>query len=150
MPELPMLAFLMTGMNGSIQLEIEEVFGFPNETSYGGGYGAKGNLIINAGGFSINPPHYYTTGELYRFYRQLQRCYKRLSGIAVLENTEDELKLQCEFNKLGHVILTGRFQSAPSENNILQFEFKSDQTQVKSTLSQLKAVYDVFGDDKGV
>lgn len=150
MPQLPMLAFLMTGMDGSIQLTIEEVFGYPHETSYGGGYGAKGNLTIQSGGFSANSPHYFTTGELYSFYQQLQDCYNHLTGIATLENTERELELQCEFNKFGHVILTGRFQASPTEKNILQFELKSDQTQVKDTLSQLKSVYEVFGDNKGI
>ncbi len=150
MPQLPMLAFLMTGMNGSIQLTIEEVFGYPHEMSYGGGYGAKGSLTIRSGSFSANAPHYFTTGELYSFYRQLQDCYNRLMGTATLENTERELELQCEFNKFGHVVLTGSFQANPAEKNILHFEIKSDQTQVKDTLSQLKSVYETFGDNKGI
>ena len=145
-----MLAFMMTGMDGSIQLKIEEVFGYPDETSYGGGYGAKGTLDIKSGGFMVSAPHYFTTGELYVFYQQLQGCYDSLTGRATLDNTERELDLQCEFNKFGHVILTGSFQASPTERNILQFEIKSDQTQVKETLSQLKEVYAVFGDNKGI
>lgn len=150
MLQLPMLAFVMTGIDSSIQLTIEEVFGYPDETSYGGGYGAKGTLDIKSGGFTANAFHYFTTGELYTFYQQLQGCYDSLTGIATLKNTERELELQCEFNKFGHVIITGSFQSSPTEKNILQFEIKSDQTQVKDTLLQLKAVYDVFGDNKGI
>jgi len=71
-------------------------------------------------------------------------------GIATLENTERELELQCEFNKFGHIISTGSFQANPTEKNILPFEIKSDQTQVKDTLSQLKSVYEAFGDNKGI
>lgn len=150
MLQLPMLAFLMTGMDGSIQLTIEEVFGYPNKTSYGGGYGANGKLTIQSGGFSANATHYFTTGELYSFYQQIQDCYNQLMGIAILENTERELELQCEFNKFGHVIVMGSFQANPHEKNILHFEIKSDQTQMKDTLSQLKSIYEVFGDNKGI
>ena len=150
MPQLPMLAFMMTGMDGSIQLKIEEVFGYPGETSYGGGYGAKGTLDIKSGGFVASAPHYFTTGELYVFYQQLQVCFDNLTGRATLDNTERELDLQCEFNKFGHVILTGSFQANPTERNILQFEIKSAQIQVKETLLHLKEVYAVLGDNQGV
>ena len=49
MLEFPMLAFRMTGMDELIKLTIDEVLGFPNETSYGGGYGARGILTLHAG-----------------------------------------------------------------------------------------------------
>jgi hypothetical protein len=50
---LPMLAFKLEGMDDSIELTIDEVWGYPNETSYGGGYGAKGNLSIRAGEYMV-------------------------------------------------------------------------------------------------
>ena len=150
MPQLPMPAFVITGLNGSIQLTMEKIFGYLEETSHFGGYEAWGTLHIKARGFTANDLCYFTTGELYTFYQQLQACYNSLTGKAILINTECNLELQCEFNKFGHVILTGRFQADHIESNILHFEIKSDQTHIKNTLSQLEAVYDIFGDNKGI
>ena len=153
MLDLPMLAFRMTGVGEYIELSIDEVFGFPNETSYGGGYGARGVLTIHAtedsGEYFVKANHYFTTGELFRFSNALKRCYDTLSGEAVLENTERELELKCEFNRLGHVIMSGEFQACPTSKNSLVFEIKSDQTQVKDTISILEAVYKVFGGEQG-
>jgi len=144
-----MLAFRITGMDERIELTLDEVWGFPNETTYGGGYGAKGMLSIRAGAYSVSAAHHFTTGELYRFFTALKQGYDTLSGEAVLENTERELELKCEFNQLGHVIASGMFQAIPSTNNVLSFVIKTDQTQVKDTISNLQAIYGAFGDDKG-
>ena len=146
---LPMLAFRMTGMDELIELTIDEVWGFPNVTSYGGGYGAKGMLSIRAGAYAVSAEHCFTTGELYTFFIALKQGYNTLSGEAVLENTERELELQCVFNKRGQVIVSGRFQADPSINNVLSFEIKTDQTQVKDSISSLQAIYEVFGDHQG-
>ena len=81
---LPFLAFKLDGMDDSIELTIDEVWGYPNETSYGGGYGAKGKLSIRAGEYMINnATHYFTTGELYNFLQQMEHCYEALDGVAL-------------------------------------------------------------------
>jgi len=149
MLDLPMLAFRMTGIDELIELTIEEVWRFPNEVSYSGGYGAKGMLTIRAGAYAVTASHCFTTGELYRFFQALKQGYDTLSGVAVLENMERELELKCEFNRLGHVIATGKFQANPVISNVLSFEIKTDQTQVKDSLSTLQAVYEIFGDNAG-
>lgn len=148
--ELPMLMFRMTGIDSLIELNMDEVWGFPDLTSYGGGYSAKGILSIKACNYYAKDTHYFTTGELYYFARELRKCYTSLSGVATLHNTERELDLVCSFNKFGHVIITGKFQAAPDAKNILQFEIKSDQTQVKETIIQLSKVSDLFGDEYGI
>jgi hypothetical protein len=147
---LPMVAFQIKGNGDSIELTMDEVFGFPKEESYGGGYGAKGVLSIRAGAYSVTDAHYFTTGELYRFYLALKECYDLLDGEAVLENVDRELTLKCVFNKNGHVYVSGEFQAKPAVANILIFEFRTDQTQIKSTLSALKAVYKEFGGQHGL
>lgn len=148
--QLPMISFRINGTKECIELTIDELFGYPNETSYGGGYSAKGTLSIVSGNYSAVAAHYFTTGELYHFYEELKKCYKSVEGKAILHNTENELGLSCEFNKLGHVILTGSFQEIPSVNNILQFEIHTDQTQIQETLSHLSHVVAIFGGDKGI
>jgi len=145
-----MTAFRLKGVGSVIELSIEELFGYPNEISYGGGYGAAGILTIVSGSCSVMGRHSFTTGELYKFYGQLQKCYETLSGIAVLENTERELELRCAFDNRGGVAVSGMFQENPAVENILRFEFNSDQTYAVETLSLLKEVYRVFGDYKGI
>lgn len=148
---LPMLAFKLEGTADFIELVIDEVWGYPNKTSYGGGYGAKGKLSIRVGEYMVNSAtHYFTTGELYKFMQRLQRCYDTLNGTAVLENTERELELECAFNTKGHVLINGRFQCQPGINNILTFEIRTDQTQIPHAISALHAVAEIFGSDEGV
>jgi hypothetical protein len=147
---LPMLAFSLEGEDSYIELTIEEVWGYPNETSYGGGYGAKGKLTIKEGEYSVNnAAHYFTTGELYKFLQELQQCYEKLEGVAYLGNTEHELDLKCTFNRKGHVVINGRFQSRQDIETILIFEIRSEQTQILAAIFALKAVVKIFGDDKG-
>jgi len=150
MADLPMLAFRLNGLDGSIELFIDELFGFPNETSYGGGYGAKGRINIDTGGYSVKSQHYFTTGELYEFSSVLNICQKELFGKAELKNTESELELVFTYNKLGHVNVSGEFQERLDINSKLVFEFRADQTQTKETLSDLNKVVAVFGNNKGV
>lgn len=147
----PMLAFKIDGSSDEyINMTIDEILGFPNALSYGGGYGAKGILNIRTGAYFVSAIHYFTTGELYRFSLELEKCYRRLNGIAILENVDRELELKCEFNKLGHVIVSGNFQADSSVNNILHFEIKTDQTQIKDTMSNLRTVYELFGNERGI
>lgn len=145
-----MIAFRINGVKEYIELSIDELFGYPKETCYGGGYCARGTLSVMSGNYSVIADHYFTTGELYHFYRELKKCHESVSGKAILYNTENELELSCEFDKLGHVLLLGRFQEIPSINNILQFEILTDQTQIQDTLSRLSNVVNIFGDDEGV
>jgi len=150
MLDLPRLAFRLRGLDGSIELFIDEVFGFPNETSYGGGYYAKGRINIDAGGYSVKSQHYFTTGELYEFLNALTVCQNELLGKAELKNTERELELVLTYNKLGHVNVSGEFQDRMDIDRKLVFEFQSDQTQIQETLSDLRKVIAVFGGKKGV
>lgn len=148
--EFPMIALRIDGTGGYVELSIDELFGYPKRISYGGGYGAKGILSITSGNYSVIADHYFTTGELYHFYRELKKCHESVSGKAILHNTENELELSCEFDKLGHVLLLGRFQEISSVDNILQFEIHTDQTQIRNALPQLSNVVSIFGDDNGI
>jgi hypothetical protein len=151
MLSLPMPAFRIESLEDSIELTIDEVWGYPHEISYGGGYAAKGTLSIHIGEYAVNnAAHYFTTGELYKFLLQLQYCYNILDGTAVLKNTERELALTCLFNRRGHVLVEGSFQSNPALKNILSFEFSTDQTQIPQILSSLSEVASIFGGNHGV
>ena len=150
MIEFPITAFRLQGYDEHICLEISEVHGFPNELSYGGGYFAQGYLNICVGSYSVCAKHSFTTGELYNFFCQLQKCYDEVSGEAVLENVDHELELKLTFQKTGKVLATGMFQECPAVNTRLYFEMMTDQSAVAGVLRELKNVYSIFGDRKGL
>lgn len=150
MIELPIIAFRLDGYDEHICLDIYEVYGFPNEIAYGGGYGVKGLIDICVGSFSVHANHYFTTGELYNFSCQLQKCYDSISGEAVLTNTEHELSLKIIFNKTGKVVIFGEFQECLGSATKLSFEMGTDQTAILSVLRELKNVYNLFGDEEGL
>ena len=149
MVTLPMLAFRLTGIDEFIELTIDEIWGFPNDTTFKGGYDAKCTLAIRAAGYSVSDMLHSSTGELYRFMTALKRCHEDFSGSAILEDFEGALDLKCEFNKFGHVIISGKFRARPSVDNVLYFTLKTDQTQASAAIADLEAVYKVFGGNQG-
>lgn len=48
------MGFSIEGPNGSIKIELEEVFGYPNQTSHFGGYDTKSRLYLTSRGFAHN------------------------------------------------------------------------------------------------
>ena len=150
MIELPMLAFKLTGTDENIGLSINEVYGFPEEIAYGGGYGAKGTLEISVGSYYVHADHYFTTGELYTFLCQLQKCYDSICGEAFLVNNEQELQLNICFEKNGKVIVSGEFQEHPYVDTKLIFEMATDQAAISTVIRELLNVFHSFGDEKGI
>jgi hypothetical protein len=147
---LPMLAFSLNGYGEYIRITIDEVFGYPDETSHDGGYGARGRIEISSGGYKVDSQLYFTTGELYLFKESLNNCYKNFSGIAKLNNSEHELELSAQFSKTGKVQINGFFQERPDLDNSLKFEFNSDQTCIYEVIKELESVQSIFGAMKGV
>lgn len=163
LPTLPMLAFRMEGAEGNhIALTIDEVFDFPHETSYGGGYGAKGVVSVQSEGFTAKGELYFTTGELYGFLQELTRCHALLFAgkittnfadsctSAKIRNTEGTFEAAFTFDKTGKISVTGTYQQYSHLQNTLAFEFKSDQTQSTKAIQQLEQVVAVFGGNGGI
>lgn len=149
MIELPILAFNIDGCRDSISLNINEIFGYPSKITYGGGYAAKGMLKICVGSYKVYAEHNFTTGELYNFFCDLQNCYNKIQGKAILTNIDKELSLNILFNKLGQVKVYGEFQELLDVDNKLSFEMDTDQSAILHTLNSLKKVYYTFGDEMG-
>ena len=105
MLELPINTFLLKSVHEFIELNIIEVFGFPEQTSCFGGYEARGTLNLNIGCYTINDGDlYFTTGEIYKFYKELEKCYSELTGIATFKTYEGNLEIIMSFSeKTGHI-----------------------------------------------
>ena len=142
--------FVVAGKQGFIRIKCNEVIGFPKETSHFGGYDAEGITEIKSGNYFVNGELWFSTGQVFEFYTQLQKCYHELKGKATFSSSEKNLKFELDINKLGQIIIQGYFQELASEENILQFEFESDQSYLEQTLQELKKIVDHYGGLKGV
>ncbi|MDQ0202291.1 WapI family immunity protein [Neobacillus ginsengisoli] len=142
--------FEIAGKEGFIRIQLNNVYGFPNETSYYGGYDVKGKIEIKSGNYYVKDAElWFSTGQLYQFFIQLQKCYTDLKGCVTFSESENHLKLDLNFNQYGQINIRGYFQEIVDEENILHFEFESEQSYLISTLRQLNNLVDKYGDLKG-
>lgn len=140
----------MAGKQGFIQIELNEVYGFPNETSYLGGYDVKGKIDIKSGNYYVKDAEiWFSTGQVYQFFIQLQKCYNELKGSVTFSDSENNMKIKLNFNRLGQINIQGYFQEELHQENILHYEFESEQSYLTSTLRQLNSIVDQYGDLKG-
>jgi hypothetical protein len=150
LPSLPMTAFNMSFTDGCITLAIDEVWGYPNETAWPSGYGAKGTLTISAENYQYRGTLYFTTGELYEFYEEMKDIYKRLQGFAQLNNHEHAMFLKITVDHRGQVECRGWSRENPISDNKLQFTMHGDQTYLPPVLKDLDHIYSCFGGKEGI
>jgi hypothetical protein len=150
MVEFPIRAFRLNGIDGFCEIYISEVFGFPEQTDFDGGYGARGYINLKANSYEVlNGGLWLSTGALYRFFKQLKPCYDKISGEASFTTLEHDFELKANFKNNGHVIITGTYEEKPDIGNRLQFEITSDQSQILEVLIDLKKIEGLFGDETG-
>ena len=149
----PVTAFEIRGKdNEYIRLEISEIYGFPNETSFRGGYDIKCRLEIASGVYGLATDNYFSsTGALRALYSGLSKCYAELSGKCSygVFHAENDLTFDISFEQ-GQVAVFGRYQDEDFRNNILCFEFDSDQSYFSQVLADLKNVLKLFDDGHGL
>ena len=151
--DYPIKVFEINSPDGDcIKMEILEVYGFPNGTSFRGGYDILCSLEITAEAYTVRSERYYSaTGALYDFYIALQNCYDKLNGKAIYNvyHAENDLDFEVNFDN-GKVKVSGSYQDNPHVKNVLSFEFISDQSYFKEVLNDLKKIVLLFGDNKGM
>jgi len=132
-----------------ILLKLSSVMGFPDSTSYEGGYDILCTLEIDVGCYGVKCEKYYSaTGALYRFADQLRSCYETLQGQAEYRLLlEDDLTFTVAMTSKGHAHVTGAFRQRPHVQNVLTFEMETDQTffpPVIQGIDELKKRYGGF------
>jgi hypothetical protein len=142
-------SFSIRGFSGFLQLEIEEVFGFPDETSHFGGYDTKTKLQIESNGFCVNSELWLSTGEVFNLYKSLKTSHERLKGFAKFDSSEGNLSFTISYEPLGHVSIKGEFNDNNQEANLLKFEISSDQSYLNRTLVELTQFVRKYGDNSG-
>jgi len=150
---LPIKAFCLKGSTGNEKIEIiiEDIFGFPHETCYDGGYDFRGIANVHIGNFKVNDaPVFCSTGALYRLLMSLKQCYQSLEGTASLfHSLENNLTFVLSMTKLGHAVIEGEYQEISHVNTKLVFEMETDQTCILSTINELQTIENLFGNEFG-
>lgn len=115
-----------------------------------GGYDVKCALEIKSANYYVKGDLWITKEEIYNFYHHLQQCYNEVAGKVNYNSYEGNLSFQLKFDSLGHVLIKGEFREKLYVNNVLMFEFESDQSYLNSTLSELKQIVKKYGGTEGV
>jgi hypothetical protein len=143
-------SFTIKGGSDFITVTLDNLFGFPEETSHWGGYDASAIAEIKSRSFYCKANFYTSTGELFNFYQDLKKCNQDLKGIAKYVSYEAHLELTLEYDTTGHVTVKGMFSEHSLYANELQFEFSSDQSHIKSTIDELNVLVDKYGNMEGI
>ena len=142
-------SFTLAGSTGSLTLQVEEVYGFPHQTSPFGGYDTRSRLQLRSHGFSVESVVWLSTGEVFSFYQQLRAAHAQLAGVARFASSEKNLCFTLTYLVNGQVCLAGEYQESTEEVNRLRFEIASDQSYLHCALAELAAWAQHYGDEAG-
>jgi hypothetical protein len=143
------MMFYLRGENGYIKITLVKVFGFPDKTSYAGGYDTESEIEIKSQNYFFKGAFWTTTGEIYSFYKKLEQCQTELKGTVEYKNYEYNLDLKIVYGETGHVKFVGEYIERPDLNTKLIFSINSDQSYLQNSLPELKIIIDKYGDNSG-
>ncbi|MHA6484093.1 WapI family immunity protein [Paenibacillus sp. strain BS8-2] len=136
--------------NQKIIISFEEVSGFPNSTSYSGGYDFEGTIQIRSGNYTVQGSIWLTTGELFQLNKEISEMYKQLKGKAFLKAFDSDFEVTIEIDQRGRIYINGNYKEFPSVDNELTFSFESDQSYLVKTIEDLQLIYLKYGGMKGI
>ena len=145
-----MNSFSIKGSSGFIKIKIEEVYGYPNETSVFGGYDTRSKLRLKSTGFSVNSILWVSTGDIFNFYKELEATQRDLRGTASFNSYENNLSFKICYNTVGHMSIVGEFRDNCEESNVLKFEILTDQSYLNRSLGKLRQMVEKYGDNTGI
>lgn len=138
--------FTLRASGGSVQICLDEVFGFPSRTSHFGGYDARGTVAIDCGAYHVRGPLWFSTGEVWQFYTDLRTAYDALTGQVRFCSSEGNLNFTLRFTTRGHWTLEGVYQEHLHLTTRLVFTLESDQSYLVHVLAQLAHFVATYGD----
>jgi hypothetical protein len=128
----------------------EEVFGFPDQPRYFGGYDAQGRVEIQCGPYHVYGSLEFSTGDIWEFYTELLKAYNDLAGKAVFQSGEGNLQFTITFRSRGHLTMVGMYQAILGSGTQLLFEMNCDQSYLIEPLAQLAEFVAKYGDNRGL
>jgi hypothetical protein len=97
-------------------------------------------ICIRAGGFRGKIDASFMTGELEKFLSELRSLLETLSGAATFNTMEEQLSLKLTGDGIGHIELRGEAEDQPGIGNRLHFKLQFDQTQLRTSVSELERI----------
>jgi hypothetical protein len=145
--------FTVRTAEGTLQVTVEEVYGFPDRTSHFGGYDVRGVVTIHLGPYHVDQGClWFSTGEVWQFYTDLQKAYDDLTGSARFCSSDGQLQFALRLIRGGGT-LEGKYQEKvipEAEATRLYFVARNDQTYLVDTLRELSAFVGTYGDLRGL
>lgn len=135
--------------NGFLTLFLNKIYGLPNQTVYSGGYEVDGQIEIKCSNYYVKGKLLFSTGEIYRFFKDFEPLLKNLVGSASFNSFEGNLSFEVKVDNLGHISITGKYIEDFLLSTSLNFELIGDQSYLKDSFIEMQAIVDKFGDDKG-
>lgn len=133
----------LSGEQGSLTLEING-YERPEAEDPDDANWLMCKLTIKAGSFSGAFKSAFTTYDLVALHERLKIALKTLSGTFTFRNTEDDVKLDVQFDERGCAVLSGTAQPHQSLEGSLTFRFDTDQSYLSQTLRQLEGALRTF------
>jgi hypothetical protein len=130
-----------------VQVSLDEVVGLPDHL-----YNARGRVAIDCGAYHVHGPLWFSTGEVWQFYRHLRAAYDALTGQArFCSGPEGNLDFTLRFTSRGHWTVNGLYEElhAPYRSMRLQFVLEGDQSYLVDTLAQLADFVARYGNSHG-
>ncbi|MGI8923577.1 MAG: WapI family immunity protein [Fimbriimonadales bacterium] len=78
------------------------------------------------------------------FARELEKRFAQLRGFAILESLNGN-EIRIDFDKMGHVEVSGRIRNVGEDATCLQFSFGTDQTYIGPLIIQLRELISASG-----
>lgn len=98
----------------------------------------RGNVSISVSGFRGNYGAAFLTVDFSQFLDELQNLYNSLNGIAEFKTLEGQLYIKASGDGKGHISIEGEASNGMETGNRLNFNLEIDQTDLSSTIKQLK------------
>ncbi|MCR8842060.1 hypothetical protein NQ117_00030 [Paenibacillus sp. SC116] len=136
--------------NQYITIELHNIYGIPDETSYLGGYEAEGIISIKSGGFFGSGDVWVSTGQLFELKNRIQEIYDRCSGEVILVTSGAEFEMNMKMEERGRVCIAGRYKESYASDNELTFSFESDQSYLVRTIEELNEIALKYGGMEGL
>jgi hypothetical protein len=97
----------------------------------------KALLQVEIGAFKGELQIYICVSDMIRFKEELDVVYNKVAGVAEFKTIEEQLYINIEVDKLGHVQASGYIVDDFISGNKLSFNIQYDQTLLWHTISEI-------------
>ena len=104
----------------------------------------RGNVSISVGGFKGNYGAAFQADDFSQFLERLQNLYDSLKGTAEFKTMEEQLYIKASGDGKGHIHIAGMAMDDAGMGNRLHFNLEIDQTDLSSTIRQLRELVKQF------